>query len=380
MLRVLVPLAFLCACGALSPPKPDGGSGGGSGGGTAAGGGSGGGGGVGGGTGGGVGGGTGGGVGGGAGGGGGGAGGGAASYAFSTVGLPACLPGPVVGLGETGGAIVGATERGCVFRQTATGLVRVIDLTEGATAAWLRGFYVSPTGVLHAMGLAQLWVCSGACEQPASWQTTAVAAGNEVLEAICGTDDAHVWLFGNRGTADDGIGYLWNGVQLATPAQLLGAPTVLGCWRSGATLYAAATGAVVRWDGAGFAPELALVTGRTAQWRGGGTVGGVERVGGLNSLIGTRADGGWALEYDAAQAGTVRAVVGVGPLEGYAFGGGASSSGQAGWRWNGLAWAPLAPDLPVMNVAHTALLASDGSLWVGGDDAAGDACLVRGAR
>ena len=76
----------------------------------------------------------------------------------------------------------------------------------------------------------------------------------------------------------------------------------------------------------------------------------------------------WTNVLTRSGEGSVNVVVGVSATEAFAFGGGFSSSGQSGWKWNGTTWVELNPDLPLMNIAITALRTSSGTIYIGGND------------
>ncbi len=389
--------AVAVGCGPLSPPMPDGGQGGGTGGGGAQGGGTGGGGGQGGGVGGGgaQGGGTGvgGAQGGGTGGGGaqgGGTGGGGASdggldagvWEFSSISLtsPGSLSGTIVGLGEAGGAVWAMSSRGRLYRSTGGAFDEVLTLTNGATTLQPVDFEVSASGAMYVVTTVRFAACASACDQLSSWSHRTISASNEVLEALCVVDDSHVIALGSRGSGNEGIAYRWNGSQLATTASLIGASSPRACWRGGGgDHFVAARDAVLRYTPSteGFTPEATAAMA----WQGGGAALGTEFVTGGGPVIARRtAPGTWASEYSGGVSGTVRVVLGTGPDEAFAFGGGPSSAGQAGYRFRDGGWAAMSPDLPVMNVARSGFQASDGRLYVGGDNANLELCVVRGAR
>ena len=79
-------------------------------------------------------------------------------------------------------------------------------------------------------------------------------------------------------------------------------------------------------------------------------------------------------------AASIVSVVGISPTLAFAFGGGFSSSGQAGFRFNGTSWSAMTPDIPVMNVSFSAFRGSDGTVYVGGYDASQFPAIVRGVR
>jgi hypothetical protein len=386
-------VAFVTACGPLSPPAGDGGVGGG--GGTAGGGGgmtgggggtTGGGGGATGGGGGttGGGGGTTGGGGGTTGGGGGATGGGggaadAGTWEFAGLGLTSTgsLSGTIVGLGESAGATWAMSSRGRLFRATGGAFTEVLTLTDGTTTLQPVDFEVSPSGRMFVVTTVRFATCASACDQQASWTHASISASNEVLEALCVVDDAHVLALGSRGAANEGVAYRWNGTALSTTATLVGADSPRSCWRGqGGDFFIPAQDAVVRYTPSteGFTPETTAAT----SWRGGGSAMGTEFVTAGGPLIARRSGTTWTTELTVSVSGQLNVVLGASADEAFAFGGGPSSSGQAGYRFRGGAWAAMNPDLPVMNVARSGFRASDGRLYVGGDNANNEVCVVRG--
>jgi hypothetical protein len=76
----------------------------------------------------------------------------------------------------------------------------------------------------------------------------------------------------------------------------------------------------------------------------------------------------------------ITTVVGVSPTLAFAFGGGPSSSGQAGYRFDGSTWSAMTPDVPVLNVAFSSFRSANGAVYVGGYDANQYPVILRGAR
>lgn len=302
-------------------------------------------------------------------------------FTFGTVSIPA-QTGAITGLGEAAGAIWAASDRGRVYRSTGGAFQEVLTLNDGSVLYAL-GMYVAPDGTLFVISTTRLARCASACDQAASWSYSSIQTADEVLESVCGTSATDVVIVASKGGANTGVAYSWNGGALGSLSSDIGATSPKGCWRSGATLYFAARSAVVRYASGSFTAEPAdlLDAGVVGYqpWYGGGTINGVEHVVGFGQRIARREGGAWKSVF-AGTTGSIRTLVQTAPSEAFAFGGGPSSSGQAAFRWDGSLWRPLLPDLPAMNVAHSVLLASDGQLYVGGDDSSSNVCVVRGTR
>jgi hypothetical protein len=289
------------------------------------------------------------------------------------------LAGAVVGLGEANGVVWGMTSRGRLLRLGTNGFAEVLALTDGSNAIQPRDFEVSASGRMFVLTTVRFGTCASSCEQQANWSFQSIPAGNEVLEALCVVADDHVLAIGNRGASNDGIGYRWTGAQLASSALTLGATNVKGCWRGLGNdgFFIGARDAVVRYEPAAssFTPEATMGT----SWLGGGTAMGSVFASGSGPVIARRTAGPvWANELSLSTAGVVRVILGVAADRAFAFGGGPSSSGQAAYQYERGAWSALLPDVPVLNVAYSGLVTSDGRLFVGGDDANSNACIVRG--
>jgi len=76
----------------------------------------------------------------------------------------------------------------------------------------------------------------------------------------------------------------------------------------------------------------------------------------------------------------VRAIVGVSPTLAFGFGGGGTGDGQCGYVFNGTAWAKMPTDIPAMNQARAVFRATDGTIYVGGNDVDSKPCIVVGTR
>jgi hypothetical protein len=102
---------------------------------------------------------------------------------------------------------------------------------------------------------------------------------------------------------------------------------------------------------------------------------------GSGPVIAERDAGTWVNVYaPGSSSGSVTTVVGISPTLAFAFGGGFSTSGQSGYRFNGTSWTPMNPDVPAMNIAFSSLRAADGTFFVGGYDANQYPVIIRGAR
>jgi hypothetical protein len=364
-------LCALAACGPLTPPQKDAGSGGGAatGGGASTGGGATGGGG-------GVTGGGGGATGGGATGGGAGGDGGAMAWEFSSVGLspPATNSGSIVGFAETDGGTFAVSSSGRVYRSTGGPFVELFTLSDGQPV----DFEGSPQGELFAISTVWFYACMSDCGDAGAWTQTRISAANEVMTSLCVVSGTHAIAVGAAGGNDDGVYHSWNGTTFTAASTALGYRSPRQCWRAASgDFYFPVGDAVLRYEPGtmGFTPEQTP----SMSWRGGGSALGSEWVAGLGPVISRRASGGtWTPVLTRSSEGAVNVVLGVSGTEAFAFGGGFNANGQSGWRWNGTAWAELNPDLPLMNTAVSAIRLSNGTIYVGGNDQNQYPVIVRG--
>ncbi len=304
---------------------------------------------------------------------------------FATVPLPTagCTnnpPSSVIGLGEVSdGTFYVATDRGCVYRRApGAGLEALIQVLNGGSPEVFVGFYVSPTGALYATSTLTVFRCTTGCNLQVNWTTFSTETSGELAASMCGTSDTNVWVFVNRGSFGSGVAYRV-GTSRLDPSVPLSVNRVRGCWASGPDLYVAATDTVAHFDGLGFSIEAATRVSDTFPWSGGGTVNGQQVLAGsFNSkgALATRTGTSWSISFEAAESSSLRTVVGVSATEAYAFG----AAGQLAYRWDGVRWLALDPDVPGLARATSSLLTRDGVVWVGGDDSNSRPVLLRGVR
>lgn len=383
---VLLGASVCCACGPLTPPRTDGGTGGGGvtggGGGTITGGGGGGG----------V---TGGGGGSTTGGGGGsttGSGGGSTTgggggttdggdgiWDFGTLTLsPAPTnSGAIVGFAETDAGIWAMSGSGRLYRSTGG------PFTEVLAFAGLQplDFEASASGHFFIVTTVHFLECAADCADAGAWSDRLIAATDEVLDSLCVIADDHVLAVGSKGNGNDGVSYRWDGAIMGATATTLGASRPDNCWQGASgDFFIPADDNVVRYSSVAesFALEPA---GPFLGWRGGGSSPGHEWVTGGGPTIAERGGSNWTNVYTPSGLGsTITTVIGISPTLAFAFGGGPSSSGQAGYRFNGTAWSAITPDVPVLNIAFSAFRSSSGAVYVGGYDANQLPVIIRGAR
>ncbi|MBL8909287.1 MAG: hypothetical protein JNM17_01165 [Archangium sp.] len=363
---VLVAAIVASACGPLTPPQKDAGTGGGgatTGGGSATGGGSSNGGGSA----------TGGGSGGGSTGGGTAVGGGAAAgggtamtWTFSSIGMtPAPTnSGSIVGLAENDAGIWAMSGSGRLYLSTGGAFTEQLVLPQGQPV----DFEGAPTGELFAISTVYFSVCRSSCADAGSWTQTRITASNETMESLCVVSGSHVLAVGSAGGSNDGMYHRYDGQTFDVGSTAFAAFSPNACWRgeSGDFFIPVEDAIVVYEPGSlGFTPEN---TPGMPSWRGGGSALGSEWVAGSGPTIARRSGTNWTNVLTRSGEGSVNVIVGVSATEAFAFGGGFSSSGQSGWRWNGTTWVELMPDLPLMNQAISALRTSSGTIYIGGND------------
>ncbi len=371
----LVLVVVLAACGPLTPPKTDAGTGGGSGGGAMTGGGSatGGGGAVTGGGGGSTGG------GGGSTGGGGATGGGDGTWDFGTMTLNPAPgnAGSIVGFAETDAGIFAISSSGRLYRSTGGPFAEQFAFP----GLQPRDFEGSASGHLFMLTTVNFLHCATNCADAGAWAQTTISAGDEVLNALCVIGDDHVLALGGKGGADNGVSYRWNGTQLAASGMALGFYSPRNCWKGASgDFFIPVDDNVLRYSTTteGFTAEP---TGTMAGWRGGGSSPGHEWVSGLGPVISERGASSWATAFNpSGTSGAITAIIGVSPTLAFGFGGGFTSDGQSGYRYDGVSWSAMNPDLPSLNQAASAFRTSAGVIYVGGNDASQMPIIVRGAR
>lgn len=371
-------LVTLAACGPLTPPKTDAGPGGGGGGIIVTGGGGGG---I-------TGGGTGTGGGGTVTGGGGGTvtgGGGGTSdggdgiwdFAVMTLSPAPTNSGAIVGFAETDAGLYAMSGGGHLYRSTGGPFVELLSFP-GMQPLDFEG---TASGHFFVITTVHFLECASNCADAGSWSDQRIAAFDEVLDSLCVIADDHVLAVGSKGNANDGVSYRWNGTTLAANSVSLGATGPDNCWKGASgDFFIPADDTVVRYSPGqeSFALEP---TATMPSWRGGGSSPGHEWVTGSGPMIAERGAGSWTNVYTpSGTSGSITSVIGISPTLAFGFGGGFSSSGQAGYRFDGTRWSELTPDLPVINVTFSAFRASNGAVYVGGYDSNQYPVIVRGAR
>jgi hypothetical protein len=283
--------------------------------------------------------------------------------------------GSIVGFAQTDGGVFAVSSSGRVYRSTGGPFTELFTFPGGQQPVDFEG---SAAGDLFVISTVWFHACRADCGDAGAWSQTRITASNEVLTSLCVVDGAHVLAVGGAGGANDGVFHRWDGATFAANASALGNSSPRQCWRGGSgDFFIAVDDNILRYEPQtqGFTPEP---TGTMRGWRGGGTALGTEWAAGSGPVIARRSGTSWTPVLDRSSQGSVNVVVGVSGTEAFAFGGGFSAAGQSGWRWNGTTWTELTPDLPVMNIAVSALLTSDGTLYVGGNDQNQYPVIVRG--
>ncbi len=287
--------------------------------------------------------------------------------------------GAIVGFAETDAGIFAVSGSGRVYRSTGGAFTELFAFP----GLQPLDFEATASGHFFILSTVRFLECASNCADAGAWSNTQISASNEVLDSLCVVDGAHVLAVGGRGAADDGISYRWNGTSLATTAALLGVVSPQNCWR-GATgdFFIPARDTVLR-----YAPGTESFTAEPTMtpmsgWRGGGSSPGHEWVSGNGPTIAERGQTSWATVYSPTGTGgaAIVSIIGISPTLAFAFGSGASSAGQTGYRFNGTSWSTMSPDLPVINQTASAFRASDGTIYVGGNDSNLYAVILRGAR
>lgn len=283
--------------------------------------------------------------------------------------------GNIVGFAETDAGIYALSGSGRLYRSSGGPFTELFAFPSLQPL----DFEASASGHFFIVTTVHFLECGTGCDSAANWVDRTISASAEVLDSLCVVDDNHVLAIGNQGGGYDGIAYRWNGTTLASSPTMLGVTDPTDCWKGASgDFFIPADDTVVR-----YAPGSQAFTLETAgpmpSWRGGGSSPGHEWVTGLGPVIAERGQTSWTTVFTGS-AGSLNTVVGISPTLAFAFGGGFNSSGQAGFRFNGTTWSAMTPDLPVMNVAQSSFRASDGTVFVGGNDANQFPVIVRGSR
>lgn len=299
---------------------------------------------------------------------------------FATIALnPAPTnSGAIVGFAETDAGIYAVSGAGRVYRSTGGPFLELFSFP-GLQPV---DFEASASGHFFIITTVHFLECAADCGDAGAWVDRQISASNEVLDSLCVVDGDHALAIGTQGGGNDGISYRWNGSTLAPAASLIGAFGPDNCWKGASgDFFIPADDVVLRYSPTteGFTPEPTVPM---QGWRGGGSSPGHEWVTGTGPLIAERGQTSWTNVY--APSGTSTAslvsVIGVSPTLAFAFGGGFTSSGQAGYRFDGTSWSALTPDIPVMNVTFSAFRSAAGPIYVGGYDLNQYPAIVRGAR
>lgn len=368
---LLAGVVLVVGCGSLTPPGTDAGTGGGvaAGGGAATGGGvaTGGGGGAGGGvaTGGGGGGSTGGGT---------STGGGDGLWDFARMTLD---PTPtnfsnIVGFAETDAGVFAMDSSGRVFLSAGGPFQEYVNL-----GGYMVDFAASSTGHFYAARTTKFTHCASNCADAGSWSELNVPFTSASVVALCVVNDTNVLTIGTNGS-NDGIANKWNGTTLGG-SNTIGGANPSDCFRAASgDFYIPSQDGIVR-----YAPTLGSYSLETIPggWRGGGSTSAGEWVTSRGPTFARHEASGWVtVGTPGTSFDVVRAVVGISPTLAFGFGAGGTSDGQCGYFFNGTSWAAMPQDIPAMNQASTAFRASNGNLYVGGNDVNSSPCVVVGTR
>jgi hypothetical protein len=189
------------------------------------------------------------------------------------------------------------------------------------------------------------------------------------MESLCVVDRNHVIAVGAQGSGDDGVMHRWDGSTFATNPTTIGSVRPRRCWKGASgDFFIPVDDNVLRYSptGESFTPEA---TPMTSIWRGGGSGAGRDFVCGSGPTIWERGPvPTWAPRFTLSSMGSINVIAVVSSTVAFGFGAGFTASGQAGYRFDGTSWAALNPDLPGLYGAHAAFSASDGRLYIGGDD------------
>lgn len=295
-----------------------------------------------------------------------------ASYSFNPT---PSNSGSIVGFAETDAGVYALSGSGRLYRSTGA------EFTELFAFPGLQplDFEASASGHFFIVTTVHFLECAAGCESAGNWVDRQITPSNEVLDSLCVVDGNHVLAIGSQGGANDGISYRWNGTTFATSPAMLGVTSPANCWKGASgDFFIPAVDTVLRYAPGTqrFTPEP---TSPMAGWRGGGSSPGHEWVTGLGPVIAERGASSWATVFTGS-AGSINAVVGISPTLAFAFGGGFTATGQAGYRFNGTSWSAMTMDLPVMNVAQKVFRAADGSIFIGGNNGNQLPAIVQGTR
>ncbi len=363
---------LLCACGPLNPPTTDAGSGGGgaTGGGQSTGGGGG--------T---ITGGGGGGVTGGGGGGGGattGGGTGGGGDGIWDFGAASLSPAPgtsadILGFTQTDAGVLAVSSAGRVYVSTGGAFTELVNLG---------GYYVDfealPNGHLFLLSPLRFKHCLSNCADAGSWTEVSVGGSGDSLSTLCAVDETNVLAIGTR-SSSTGIVFKWNGTAFE-PSASVGADNPRDCFRAASGDYYLASD-----DGAArYSPSMARfyfepITTNTAFVGGGDSPSG-EWITARGPIFARRDGGTWTPTALGTGVDVVRAIVGVSPTLAFGFGGGGTGDGQCGYVFNGTTWSKMPTDIPAMNQARAVFRATDGTIYVGGNDVDSKPCIVVGTR
>ncbi len=299
---------------------------------------------------------------------------------FSTITLsPApATSGAIVGLAETDAGIFAVSGSGRVYRSTG-GAFNELFAFPGLQPL---DFEVSDDGHFFIISTVHFLECASNCADAGAWTDRTISPSNEILDSLCVISGDHVLAVGSRGSSSDVIAYRWNGTTLATSAITVGATGPENCWRGASgEFFIPADDTVLRYTPSSesftFEP-----TATPSNWRGGGSSPGHEWLVGAGPVIAERGSSSWTNVFmpTGTSGSSIVTVVGVSPTLAFAFGAGGTSSGQAGWRYDGTSWSAINPDIPTINVAYSSLQTSAGVIYVGGYDTNQYPAIVRAAR
>ena len=287
--------------------------------------------------------------------------------------------GAIVGFAETDAGVYAVSGSGRVYRSTGGPFLELFAFPGKQPV----DFEASASGHFFIITTVHFMECAADCGDAGAWVDRQITPSNEVLDSLCVIDGNHVLAIGSRGGSDDGISYRWDGTTLAANAQLIGVTGPDNCWRGASgDFFIPGDDTVLRYSPTleSFAPEPTVTP--MAGWRGGGSSPGHEWVTGLGPVIAERGLSSWTNVFapSGSSGASIITVVGISPTLAFAFGGGPSSSGQAGYRFDGSSWVAMTPDLPVINIAFSSFRTAAGVVYVGGYDSNQMPVIVRGAR
>ncbi len=287
--------------------------------------------------------------------------------------------GGIVGFAQTDAGLYAVSSSGRLYRSTG-GAFNELFAFPGLQPVDFEG---SASGHLFILTTVHFLECDSDCSDAGAWTDRTISASNEVLDSLCVIDGSHVLAIGARGNPDDGIAYRWNGATLASTASMIGGVAPDNCWRGASgDFFIPADDTVLKYSPSseGFTPEPTMtpMTG----WRGGGSSPGHEWVTGLGPVIAQRGQSSWTNVFapSGTSGSSIVSVVGISPTLAFAFGAGGTSSGQAGYRFDGSNWSAMTPDVPVLNGTYSTFRSSAGVVYVGGYDGSQSPVIIRAAR